>query len=187
MRKGPRGKVWGMTTTMTASDLLTDHFGRVDGLVHDVLDGLTESDLARRPVVSAADHPGNPIGWLVWHLLRVQDDHVAEAFGTGQVWTDDGWAGRFGLDLDPSDTGFGHTSAQVDAVRTTADLLVGYGEAVHSRTVGHLRQLSDGDLARVLPPTHGEGVTLGERLVSVLGDDLQHAGQAAYVRGLFGL
>ena len=165
----------------TSAELLTDHFGRVDELVHDVLDGLTAADLARRP-----DGSANPIGWLVWHLLRVQDDHVAEAFGTGQVWADDGWYERFGLDLDPSDTGFGHSSAQVAVVRTTTELLVGYGEAVHARTVGHLRELRDEDLSRILPPTHGEGVSLGERLVSVLGDDLQHAGQAAYLRGLFG-
>ncbi|ANY09270.1 mycothiol transferase [Pseudonocardia sp. HH130630-07] len=169
----------------TSAELLTDHFGRVDELVHDVTAGLSDADLARRP--DAAAGAGNPIGWLVWHLLRVQDDHVAEAFGTGQVWTDDGWAGRFGLDLDPGDTGFGHSDQQVDAVRTTADLLVGYGEAVHARTVSHLGTLTDDDLSRILPPTHGAGVSLGERLVSVLGDDLQHAGQAAYLRGLFGI
>ncbi|MBC3192402.1 DinB family protein [Pseudonocardia sp. C8] len=168
----------------TSAELLEDHFGRVDELVHDVLDGLTAPDLVRRPEGDGGR--GNPIGWLVWHLLRVQDDHVAEAFGTGQVWTDDGWADRFGLDLDPADTGFGHSPEQVDAVRTTPALLTGYGEAVHARTTGHLRNLTDDDLSRVLPPTYGEGVTLGERLVSVLGDDLQHAGQAAYLRGLFG-
>ena len=29
-------------------------------------------------------------------------------------------------------------------------------------------------------------MTLGVRLVSVIGDDLQHVGQAAYVKGLLG-
>jgi hypothetical protein len=171
----------------TSAELLIDHVGRVDELVHDVLDGLTGADLARRPEPAGSGDPGNPIGWLVWHLLRVQDDHVAEAFGSEQVWTADGWAERFGLDLDPADTGFGHTSEQVDRVRTTADLLTGYGAAVHERTVAHLRGLTDDDLSRILPPTWGEGVALGARLVSVIGDDLQHAGQAAYLRGLFGV
>lgn len=139
-----------MTTT---AELLTDHVGRIDELVREVVDGLSEADLARRP--EGADGPANPIGWLVWHLLRVQDDHVAEAFDAEQVWTGEGWADRFGLDLDLADTGFGHTSAQVDAVRTTADLLTGYGAAVHERTVGHLAGLADEDLSRVLPPTWG--------------------------------
>ncbi|SFN97872.1 Protein of unknown function [Pseudonocardia ammonioxydans] len=169
----------------TSAELLVDHFGRIDELVHEILDGLTEADLTRRP--EGAGQPGNPIGWLVWHLLRVQDDHLAEAFDTGQIWIDDGWAERFGLDLDPFDTGFEHTSAQVDAVRTTTGLLTGYGEAVHARTVELVGALADEDLSRILPPTYGEGISLGERLVSVLGDDLQHAGQAAYLRGLFGV
>ncbi|BBG02406.1 MULTISPECIES: mycothiol transferase [Pseudonocardia] len=173
-----------MTNTLTAADLLTDHFGRVDELVHEIVDGLTEDDLARRP--DGADGAANPIGWLVWHLLRVQDDHLAEAFGTGQVWIDEGWVERFGLALDPHETGYQHTREQVDAVRTSAELLSGYGAAVHARTVSHMVSITEADLARVLPPTYGEGVTLGARLVSVLGDDLQHAGQAAYLRGLFG-
>lgn len=168
----------------TSAELLIDHFGRVDSLVHDVLDGLSDDDLRHRPASEGS--PANPIGWLVWHLLRVQDDHVAEAFGAGQVWTGQGWAQRSGIDLDPADTGYGHTPEQVDAVRTTADLLSGYGRAVHESTVSHLRGVSDDDLSVILPPTYGAGVSLGERLVSVLGDDLQHAGQAAYVRGLLG-
>lgn len=169
----------------TSAQLLTDHFGRVRDLVHDVLDGLGGADLAQRPggVAGAA---GNPIGWLVWHQSRVQDDHLAEAFDTDQVWVAQGWADRAGLDLDPSDTGFGHTSAQVDAVRVPADLLAAYHDAVHDRTVTLLADLADDDLSRILPPTHGPGVSLGERLVSVQGDALQHLGQAAYLRGLFG-
>ena len=39
-----------------------------------------------------------------------------------------------------------------------------------------------GDQAVLDPP-----VTLGVRLVSVVNDDTQHAGQASYVRGLLGL
>ncbi|MEQ3549388.1 DUF664 domain-containing protein [Pseudonocardia nematodicida] len=169
----------------TSAELLTDHFGRVRELVHDVVDGLSPDDLARRP--DSAGAPGNPIGWLVWHLLRVQDDHVAEAFGTAQVWTDDGWADRFALDLPDTDTGFGHTADEVAAVRTSAELLAGYGDAVHDRTVSLVKDVSDDDLSRILPATWGDGVSLGVRLVSVVGDDLQHAGQAAYLRGLLGL
>lgn len=182
MRRHAPGKARPVTTS---AELLIDHFGRVRELVHDIVDDLGPEDLARRPESDSGD-PGNPIGWLVWHLTRVQDDHVAEAFGTEQVWTGDGWQQRAGLDLDAADTGFGHSSGQVDAVRLPADLLAGYHDAVHDRTVGLLADLTDDDLSRILPPTHGANVSLGERLVSVLGDDLQHAGQAAYLRGLFG-
>jgi hypothetical protein len=121
----------------------------------------------------------------VWHLTRIQDDHVADVAGTEQVWTSAGWADRFGLPFEPADTGYGHGAEQVAAVRVpSADLLTGYHDAVHERTVAYARTLVDADLDRVVDHRWDPPVTLGARLVSVLADDLQHAGQAAYVRGL---
>ncbi len=40
------------------------------------------------------------------------------------------------------------------------------------------------DLDRVVDKRWNPPVTLGVRLVSILNDDVQHVGQAAYVRGL---
>lgn len=164
---------------MLAAEVLADGFGRIREVVRATLDGQSATDLARRP-----DGAGNPVGWLVWHLTRVQDDHVADAFGSEPVWTSEGWAERFGLPLDPDDTGYGHTAEQVAAVRADAGLLLGYFEAVHARTLEHLSAVTEPDLDRVVDTSHDPPVTLGVRLVSVLSDDLQHAGQAAYVRGL---
>ena len=56
--------------------------------------------------------------------------------------------------------------------------------AVHARTVEYLGGLTDDDLARVVDRSWDPPVTLGVRLVSVISDDLQHVGQAAYVRGV---
>ncbi|QKW35925.1 DUF664 domain-containing protein [Actinomadura sp. NAK00032] len=165
---------------MISAQLLTDGFGRIREVVHGAVGGLTADELAHRPADGA-----NSIAWLVWHLTRVQDDHVAGAAGTGQVWTDDGWADRFGLPLDVLDTGYGHTPDDVAAVRVeSADLLTGYHDAVHDRTAEYVSALADGDLDRVVDRSWDPPVTLAVRLVSVLSDDLQHAGQAAYVRGL---
>jgi Protein of unknown function (DUF664) len=165
---------------MTSADLLVDAFGRIREEVHQIVGGLTAEQLAFR-----ADAAANSIVWLVWHLTRIQDDHVADAFGTDQVWTSDGWVERFGLPLDPLDTGYGHRAREVAAVRVgSGDLLVGYYDAVHQRTIGHVRELTDPDLDRVVDESWDPPVTLGVRLVSVIGDDLQHAGQAAFVRGL---
>jgi uncharacterized damage-inducible protein DinB len=127
----------------------------------------------------------NPIGWLAWHLLRVQDDHVAEVAGRGQAWTEEGWADRFGLPFDASETGYGFSQEQVAQVRVdSADLLLDYAAAVHERTAKFLRGLSDEDLDRVVDERWDPPVTLGVRLVSVVNDDQQHVGQAAFVRGL---
>ncbi len=166
-------------TAITGAELLADSFGRVREVVHQVVDGLTPDELAFRP-----DPEANSICWLVWHLTRIQDDHLADAAGAEQVWTSRGWSERFGLALDPSDTGYGHRSEDVVAVRGDPALLIGYHDAVFEQTVRYLSTLQDPDFERVVDTRWDPPVTLGVRLVSVVTDDLQHAGQAAYVRGL---
>jgi hypothetical protein len=164
---------------MTLAELLVDAFTRIRDGAHEVLDGLTPDEIAHRPTARS-----NSIGWLVWHLTRVQDDHVAEVAGRGQVWHD-GWAERFGLPLDEDDTGYGHSPDEVARVRgLDADLLRGYLDAVHEHTVAYLRGLRPEDLGRVVDERWDPPVTLGVRLVSVINDDQQHVGQAAFVRGL---
>ncbi len=162
-----------------ARDLLTDGFGRVREVVHAALRGMTPDDLAWRPAPGA-----NTIAWLVWHLTRVQDDHVADAFDLPQVWTAHGWAERLDLGRPVDDTGYGDSAQQVGAVRAGADALAGYHDAVHARTAELLAGVDAAELDRVVDTAWDPPVTLGVRLVSVLSDDLQHAGQAAYVRGL---
>jgi hypothetical protein len=130
--------------------------------------------------------PGtNPVGWLVWHLTRVQDHHVAELLESDQLWTSGDWAGRFALEPDPSNTGYGHSPEDVAAVRPdSAEALLGYFDAVQARTDDMLRGLSPADLDRVVDRRWDPPVTLGVRLVSIADDSLQHVGQAAYLRGL---
>ncbi len=165
-----------MTST---SELLVDAFGRVHETVHTVLTGLALEALTFRP-----DDDANSIGWLVWHLTRVQDDHVADVAATEQRWTAEGWDARFALSFERLETGYGQSADQVAGVAVEADLLLGYHDDVHAATVAYARGLVDADLDRVVDTRWEPPVTLGVRLVSVLADDLQHVGQAAYVRGL---
>lgn len=164
---------------MNTAELLVDSFGRIRETVHAVVDGLTVDQLAHR-----LDADANTVGWLVWHLTRVQDDHVAEVAGTAQVWTAQGWTDRFALPFDPAAIGYGQSSADVGAVRVTADLLTGYYNDVHAASTAYLAGLTDADLDRVVDERWDPPVTLGVRLLSVVNDDLQHAGQAAFVRGV---
>jgi len=164
---------------MTSAELLVDAFGRTRGVVHRAVDGLTPEQLAFR-----LDPEANSIAWLVWHLTRIQDDHVAGPAGTEQVWTSQGWRERFGLPFDPRDTGYGHRAEEVAAVQVAGELLVGYHDEVHEQTVRYVERLGDADLARIVDRSWDPPVTLGVRLVSVIADDLQHAGQAALVRGI---
>ncbi|HEY6934764.1 MAG TPA: DUF664 domain-containing protein [Marmoricola sp.] len=164
---------------MKTSELLADCIGRVREQVPGIVDGLDADSLAWRP-----DPEANSIAWLLWHLTRIEDDHIADVAGTEQAWTDDGWMARFELPLPAEDHGFGHSSDQVAAVRASAELLAGYHEEVARRAASYVEGLTDADLDRVVDERWDPPVTLGVRLVSVVCEINQHAGQAAYLRGL---
>jgi len=69
----------------STADLLLDGYQRIAESTRSVLDGLSPSLLTYR-----IDPSANTIAWLIWHLTRIEDDHLAGAFGTEQVWITDG-------------------------------------------------------------------------------------------------
>jgi hypothetical protein len=164
---------------MDISELLSDSLGRVRDDVRQVVDGLDESQLAWRP-----DEGSNSIAWLVWHLTRIEDDHVADVAGIDQVWTSQGWYDRFGLPFPPRAHGWGHTPADVAQVKVPGDLLADYHAAVADMTLDYVGSLKPADLDRVVDDRWDPPVSLGVRLVSVVNEVNQHLGQAAYLRGL---
>lgn len=165
---------------MEIHELLAELYGRIPGHVRAAVDGLDAETLRRAPA------PGtNPVGWLVWHLTRVQDHHVSELLDEEQLWVTGDWAPRFGVIPDPRNTGYGHAPDDVAAIRPDGPgVLVDYYSAVAERTNGLLARSTPADLDRVVDERWDPPVTLGVRLVSIADDDIQHAGQAAYVRGL---
>lgn len=165
---------------MDVDALLLELYGRIPPLARESVAGLDVEQLTTPPAAGA-----NTVAWLVWHLARVQDHHVSELLDVDQLWVGADWAGRFGLAPDPSNTGYGHTAAEVLAVRPdTPDLLLDHLDAVQRRTESFLAELTPTDLDRVVDRRWDPPVTLGVRLVSIADDSLQHLGQAAYVRGL---
>lgn len=165
---------------MTSTDLLIDAFGRIEENVHGAVAGLSQEELAVQ-----LDPRANSIAWLIWHLTRVQDDHVADLAGTEQVWVSADWVHRFDLPFDVTATGFGDGPEEVAALGAApAELLLGYHDAVHDRTVEYVRGLTEADLPRIIDTRWDPPVTLGVRLISVIDDDIQHSGQAAFIRGV---
>ncbi|ACQ80367.1 conserved hypothetical protein [Beutenbergia cavernae DSM 12333] len=165
---------------MQATDVLTDCFVRIHGVVTSVLDDAGPDLLTWR-----AGPTANTPAWLVWHATRVIDAQVSDAVGHPECWTQDGWATRFDLPFPASATGYGFTPDDVARVRVGAAELRGYADAVHATTLADLAGLAEGDLDRVVDTAWDPPVTLGVRLVSTVADAFQHAGQAAYVRGLW--
>ena len=164
------------------ASLLLELYDRIPPLARAAVEGVELDRLTELPVPGA-----NTIAWLVWHLSRVQDAHVAEILDTDQLWVGGTWARQFGLDPDPSNTGYGHSAEEVRTIRPErAEVLLEYLDAVDGRTREMLHDLTPPDLDRIVDRRWDPPVTLGVRLVSIADDCLQHAGQAAYVRGLLG-
>lgn len=165
---------------MRTTEVLIDSIGRVAENVSAVLDDITAVQLTYRPSPQS-----NSIAWLIWHLTRVQDAQISDVAGTDQVWITGGWFETFGLPLPPGDTGYAHSPDDVGKVVVTdPGLLRDYHRATHRATVDYLGGLSDADLDDIVDENWNPPVTLGVRLVSIIDDDAQHVGQAAYVKGM---
>ncbi|MGF7124179.1 mycothiol transferase [Rhodococcus sp. AG1013] len=166
--------------TDAAREILRDNFERIRELAVEVCAGLTPEMSDYRPGPNA-----NSIAWLIWHLTRVQDDHVSDIADVEQAWTSRGWRERFALPFPAGDVGYGHSSADVGIVHADARLLADYHGDVHLATLEYIDELTADELDRIVDRRWDPPVTVSVRLVSVIGDCLQHLGQAAYVRGLF--
>lgn len=172
---------------MDVAPLLLELYGRIPPLVRRSLDGLDPAHLLDAPPPAI-----NSIGWLIWHLTRVQDHHLGEILEVEQIWEGHdsqgrAWAARFGLEPESQNLGYGHTPADVAAVQPDGiQVLMDYHEAVDARTRNFLATLSAADLDRIVDERWDPPVSLGVRLVSVADDSLQHVGQALYLRGIFG-
>jgi Protein of unknown function (DUF664) len=166
--------------TMELRELLIDLFDRIPEHIHEALDGIGVEELSTPPEPGA-----NPIGWEIWHLTRVQDDHIADILGQDQVWSKGDWARRFGLPADPGNTGYGHSWKEVMSIRPeSAEVLFEYYDAVAARTRELLERVTPTDLDRIVDENWDPPVTMGVRLISVVDDDIQHAAHAAYTRGI---
>ena len=165
---------------MEQRDIFSEAYERIRQVCQQSAEGLSPAQIYYRIEPGA-----NSIAWLIWHLSRVQDNHVSEIAGREQAWVTDGWAEKFGMETDPSNVGFGHTAAEVDAIRPeSAELLLAWNNAVIDRSQEYFKSLDATEIERIIDTSYDPHVTVGVRLLSVISDNTQHAGQARYVRGI---
>ena len=166
---------------MDAAEVVAQALKRLEVVVEKSLTGLSPAQLTEQV------HPeSNPIGWLCWHLTRIQDDHISNLAEMEQTWIADSWHSKFKMPADPSDYGTGDSIEKVRSFRApSAEILLEYYKTVSKRTQVFLQTLTPQQMEvpvkdnRWLPPP-----SVGVRLVSIIGDSTQHVGQIAYLRGL---
>ncbi len=165
---------------MDTGEVLEEAYRRINELVHQATDGLGYEGLAYRPEPGA-----NSIAWLVWHLTRIQDDHIAALAGLSQLWEDRSWATVTGVDRPFEALGQGDGPDDVAAIQPgSPEGLLKYHDAVMQRSLAYVGDLAPSLLDEIIDRSYDPPVSRGVRLVSVLSDNLQHAGQARYLRGI---
>ncbi len=161
---------------MDTAPLLLELYGRIPPLAAGAVEGLDRDQLCRAPEPGA-----NTIGWLVWHLARVQDHHVSELLETEQIWAGGDWARAAG-------------SSPIRPTRATATAPRRFEpcgprartccsatcDAVDARTKTMLESLAPGDLDRVVDKPLGPAGHAG-------GASRQHRRRQLATRGAGGL
>ena len=163
---------------MELNEFIADALEKEQELLAEALDGLTPEELTWR-----AGPEANPIGWILWHMLRVEDMWFQFFIQRKlEIWERDGWNEKFGLPT--RDNGFGHTQEQV-AQFPALDLaeLLRYGEAVRAGTLEYLEGLAANDYAAV-PREQRPEMSVGAICRQIVGELYQHQGHIAYLRGL---
>ncbi len=165
---------------MSLGEVLKDALDRNERYMIPAVEGLSPDQLRIRPAPES-----NPIGWLMWHLSRVQDYAVSTLIFKETEWVTGDWYIHFGMPPDPSYRGNGDTNEQVDAFfAPSSQILIDYYKAVRRNTDDFLNSLSESDLMRMVPPVRGtEEVPLKERLPGIIVESVHHGGQVAYARG----
>ena len=163
---------------MTLNEFIESALEVEQSLLLEAVEDLRPEELTWQPVPDA-----NPIGWMLWHTIRVEDMWI-QFFIQGQIemWERDGWHEKFGLPI--RDNGFGHTPEQV-ANFPALDLeeLLRYGAAVRTGTLEYLQGLSPENFD-VAPRERRPELTVGKVLRQLLAEFYQHQGQIAYLKGL---
>lgn len=162
--------------------MLTDQVDRIEELFVDLTDGLTE-----RAARYQIDGASNTINWLLWHSGRVIDAQLFDITGGDELWAD--WAPKFALpladdELGPGQVGFAQDPRQAAKVVAASELLRDYGLASCAALREFLATVDENGLTRIIDRSFEPPVTVSARVVSIIGDCLQHLGQAAYVRGV---
>ncbi|HIF71337.1 MAG TPA: DUF664 domain-containing protein [Dehalococcoidia bacterium] len=163
---------------MESKDLLIEAYSHITRIVHQAADGLSQEQLSYRP-----EEGSNSISWLVWHLTRIQDSHLSNVVQLEEAWLTEDWADRFGM-ADSIGIGFGDGPEEVAAVQPPGAILLGYHDRVTGRVLDYLPTVDAEELDRIVETNYDPHVKAGIRLMSVVQDNTQHAGQARYLRGM---
>ena len=163
---------------MNLNEFIEDALNKEHKSLMEAVTDLTPQELAWR-----AGPEANPIGWILWHMIRVEDMWI-QFFVQHQpeIWERDGWHQKFGLPT--RNNGFGHTPDQVsDFPNLDLSELLSYGQAVRTQTLQYLGGLSPEDY-NIVPRERRPEMSVGAVFRQIVGEFYQHQGHISYLKGL---
>ncbi len=140
-------------------------------------DGLTQEQVIWRP----APHANN-IGFILWHVARVEDGMINRLRGGSvNLWESQGWYEKFGQPVEMPDPGdrMGLWALPIPDL----DVLTGYLKAAHAQTLEYLSALTPDALDSGPDPDRPERTVVASLRHSITHKN-NHHGQIDYIRGL---
>jgi hypothetical protein len=120
------------------------------------------------------------IGFILYHLVRDEDDMLAMAARVNSTWTDEGWAARLGLP--PEGQGTGMERSLAAGLRYDLAMFLAYAGRVWDMADGRLATLTPGRLDE--PSWPGSPWSLGRHMLQgCLDHSWLHLGE---IRALMG-
>ena len=147
--------------------------------VKKAVDGLSKAEAYKQPGPDT-----NTIGWVVWHMARVEDYWINNVLAeSGQVWNSGGWDKKFGMD--PENRGAGQTIEQVLAMPPIeVSELLGYFDAVRAESSEVIDSLTEDKLAKNIEHPRFGTITGSWIVGHIIVEESQHTGQVALIRGM---
>lgn len=100
---------------------------------------MEENELRKRIIASV-----NPVGWMVWHVLRVEDMFLSTVvFSCTQLFHKDNWQEK--LNIHTAQVGTGMSKSEADSLAASINLveLAAYNEAVREHSLRLLKSVPD--------------------------------------------
>ena len=164
---------------MEATEVILRSLEQSQEYMTGALDGLTPEEVAWSPGAEC-----NSIGFILWHVIRVEDFFVNTMFQhENEIYEAEGWRDKMGTPAEG--TGARYTVEQLQSwpVPKLADLLA-YAKSVRSKTLAFIKSVTPEKLAETVIRPNRPPETVDQRLGHITTEIAMHTGQIAYLRGI---
>ncbi len=142
---------------------------------------LTAEHLAWKPAPKA-----NPIGFIFWHFMRVQDNVIQSFQGKPSFWESEKWYEKLGMDAKATGNGFQEPEVDKVAALPLSELMA-YAECVAQSAADYLKSVKDAELDNAPDPNRPRRTIAVSLRAFVIGHGWWHIGEIKYLKGMQGM